>query len=450
MSAEAATRSGPPATETGRGAAARALATVAWAFWLAAIAISLVGVVLGTRAFTSEARLLGQTPISALSSFVITATYGSVGLLLRLRRPEIVIGWLLLGIGVVSSLGNLIWGYFWLGLATGSQGPVAIVDAAMVSTVLVNSVWVLLMFFIVLLFPDGHLVAPSWRPIAWLAVGTAILLGVSFALAPGRLVIFQVIDNPLAPSGAVGEVARFGPPVALALVVTSGILAVWSIVVRYRRSDADGRRQLKWLAWGSSIAVASGVVFLLTAGWAYDPSTRAAELAWVVFAAGSVALPIAVLIAILRERLYDIDRLINRTFVYGLLTAILAGLYSALIRLFNAVFVGLTGESSEMALVLTTLILATTFTPIKQRLEHVAAGRLSPPVEASPGGPSAGPAPAPPAPAETVVTMSAAELDRRMEEMARRVGRELLAERDPRPAGRDDGSEASGGTPDSG
>ena len=205
--------------------------------------------------------------------------------------------------------------------------------------------------------------------------------------------------------------------------------------MRYRQSDDDGRRQLKWLAWGSSIAVAAGMVFLLTEGWAYDPSTRAAELSWVIFAAGSAALPIAVVIAILRERLYDIDRLISRTFVYGLLTAILAGLYSALIRLFNAVFVGLTGESSEVALVLTTLILATTFTPIKQRLEKLAERRLWTPAD----GPGSGSSPALPdaATAGTAtsgtgasVTLSEADLDRRIETIARRVSLELMARGD--------------------
>lgn len=435
MSADEAATRGPSATEAGPRPSHRLLAATAWAVWLAAMVMNLIGVVLWTRGFTSDASLLGQTPISALSSLVITVTYGSVGLLLRLRRSEIVIGWLLLGIGLLSGLDNLIWSYFWLGQGSGSPGPVPIVDAAMVTTILINPLWVLLLFLIVLLFPDGHLVEPSWRPVAWLAVGATVVFGVTFALAPGRVLLFPVIDNPFAPAGPAGELARFGPPIALALLAVVGILAVWSIVVRYRQSDDEGRRQLKWLAWGSSIAVAAGMVFLLTEGWAYDPSTRAAELSWVIFAAGSAALPIAVVIAILRERLYDIDRLISRTFVYGLLTAILAGLYSALIRLFNAVFVGLTGESSEVALVLTTLILATTFTPIKQRLEKLAERRLWTPAD----GPGSGSSPALPdaATAGTAtsgtgasVTLSEADLDRRIETIARRVSLELMARGD--------------------
>jgi hypothetical protein len=131
-----------------------------------------------------------------------------------------------------------------------------------------------------------------------------------------------------------------------------------------------------------------------------------------------MTLPVAALIAILRDRLYDIDRLISRTFVYGLLTAILAGLYSALIRLFNAIFVDVTGQSSEIALVMTTLILATTFTPIKQRLEKVVARRLASP--AATAGAGTTPAAAP--------IVDADELDRRIEAIARRVSREVVAE----------------------
>jgi hypothetical protein len=88
--------------------------------------------------------------------------------------------------------------------------------------------------------------------------------------------------------------------------------------------------------------------------------------------------PVAITIAILRYRLYDIDSIISRAFVYGALTAVLAGIYTASIRLFNAIFVATTGENSDIALVITTLLLATTFTPIKRRLELLAGRRMGP------------------------------------------------------------------------
>jgi hypothetical protein len=101
-----------------------------------------------------------------------------------------------------------------------------------------------------------------------------------------------------------------------------------------------------------------------------------ADLSWIAFSLAATLVPVAALFAMLRYRLYDIDRVIGRTFVYGALTAILAGLYAASIRLFTSFFVDVTRQSSDTALVLTTLVLATTFTPIKSWLEGVAAARF--------------------------------------------------------------------------
>jgi hypothetical protein len=127
--------------------------------------------------------------------------------------------------------------------------------------------------------------------------------------------------------------------------------------------------------------------------------------------------PISAGIAILRYRLYDIDVLINRTFVYGSLVAILAGLYAASIQLFKAIFVALTGDESDAAIVITTLILATTFTPIKNRLEEIAKRRFKEPEEA----PAETKAPPPSAPPDTVQA--------RLDDLGERLARveELLA-----------------------
>jgi hypothetical protein len=135
--------------------------------------------------------------------------------------------------------------------------------------------------------------------------------------------------------------------------------------------------------------------------------------------------------AITRHHLYDIDTIIGRTFAYGALTAILAGLYAASVRLFNAMFVTTTGENSELALVLTTLVLATTFTPIKSRLERLAARRFKPDASreadahAEAGAFSV-------RDADTTASATAAldpsALDARIEAIARRVAREELRE----------------------
>jgi hypothetical protein len=135
--------------------------------------------------------------------------------------------------------------------------------------------------------------------------------------------------------------------------------------------------------------VACGLGFWLLAGSAYEPGSTASTAAWLVICLGAIVIPIAATIAILRYHLYDIETIIGRTLVYGGLTAILAGMYAAAIRLFNWLFVEMTGESSDAALVLTTLVLATTFTPIKGWLEARVAARKGIIVE--PAAPSARP-----------------------------------------------------------
>ena len=417
-------------------------AAVAWLVWLLAIGASILGLILGIESQATPVPALPQTAASFIAAMAIAVAYASVGLLLRLHRPGIVIGWLLLGIGLISGLCAILWNYVWLSLGIGSAaGPLDPIAVAMLNTLLVVPGWAILLFALILLFPNGHLIDRAWRPVLIGAMVIAVAFALALALDPGPLLFFPIYTSPYAPSGVAGQLASVFTVVTTIAVVIVGGVAAWSMIVRYRRSDPVGRRQLKWLAWGSSLAIFGGIVLLLVASRSFDPQTYAADLSWLIFAACAIALPVTALIAILREGLYDIDQLIGRTFVYGVLTAILAGVYAASIRLFNALFVGLTGQSNELALVLTTLILATTFTPIKKRLEEVADRRFRPPLvvagvaglagvagaaavaAAEDGVPDLAPAPGP-----LVGSMSMDDLERRLEAIARRVAGEVLAE----------------------
>jgi hypothetical protein len=165
--------------------------------------------------------------------------------------------------------------------------------------------------------------------------------------------------------------------------------SVASLFARWRAARGLMRQQLKWMA-----ASAALLTFVLLVGVAGTSAGIWPSYSNIPFAAVTLALtffPISAGIAILRYRLYDIDVLINRTFVYGSLVAILAGLYAASIQLFKVIFVGLTGDESDAAIVITTLILATTFTPIKNRLEEIAKRRFKEPAEAPIGGAPDGP-----------------------------------------------------------
>ena len=422
----------PPASDVTMGGAARSAdhrlgAAVAWVGWLVAVVSGSAGAWYTGLDQATGHQVIQQSPVSGIAGAAIAAAYGTVGLLLVLRRPRLVVAWLFLAIGVVSGLSNLIWGYVGLGLTTGeAPGPLAAVHVAWLNNVLTYPIWVALAVLLVLLFPDGRPLDRRWRWVSIAVVVDAVVLGLALAIEPGPMRLFA-LDNPMPGPAYTGPIVAILIPVAILVLCSAAALSLWGLAVRYRRSGPIERRQLKWFAWGSVLTLAGGGVLVVASLAVAEPGSRLTDLSWVIFAAASITLPVAALIAILREGLYDIDRLISRTFVYGLLTAILAGVYTASIRLFNALFVGLTGQSNELALVLTTLMLATTFTPIKFRLEHVAQRRLgssstsssiaaSDPVETAVAAPEA-----------TSGQGEADELDRRIEAIARRVALEVLA-----------------------
>jgi len=175
--------------------------------------------------------------------------------------------------------------------------------------------------------------------------------------------------------------------------------------------------QLRWFAYAAVLSLTGGALYIALGVLIAPDNDAIRESTYVILILSIYSLPIAVLQAITRHRLYDIDTIIGRTFAYGALTAILAGLYAASVRLFNAVFVLFTGQTDETALVLSTLVLATTFTPIKSRLELVAARRFKPSVPEAEPTPGSAPGADP-------------DLDARIEAAIRRAVDEALRERD--------------------
>ncbi|HEY8787312.1 MAG TPA: SHOCT domain-containing protein [Candidatus Limnocylindria bacterium] len=158
-------------------------------------------------------------------------------------------------------------------------------------------------------------------------------------------------------------------PLLLVLVVVSGI----ALFDRVRRGGAVERQQIKWFAFAGAVVLVS---FVIQAGARLASElTSAADLLAIV---GLSAIPAAVGIAILRYRLYDIDLIINRTVVYVLLTAVLAGVYTAGVALFQRMFVALSGQGSDLAIVMTLFVLATVFTPIKNTLQERVDRRIKP------------------------------------------------------------------------
>lgn len=290
----------------------------------------------------------------------IAIAFGAMGILLLRRQPGNRIGWLLLLEGTITAV------------QFGVDLPAQTLSATTATTSVAwvawfsNWVWILSVTAIpplFLLFPDGRPIGPRWaRAIPLLAAGAAIMV-IGIATIPGPLQNYPSVSNPVSVGGTWSRPLFAVGGLLLLLGATASVL---SLLLRWRRSHGDAREQLKWLAFVG--------IPLLIAG-AFSTALPIAQLVMIGF---GVATPIAIAIAVLRHRLYDIDDLISRAFVYGALTAILAGLYTAALRFFNELFVQITGASSESSIILATLVLAAAFTPVRKALERVIDKRFKP------------------------------------------------------------------------
>jgi hypothetical protein len=284
------------------------------------------------------------------------------------HRPSNAIGWIFTAIGLLAATGLPAGEYvtyiYWT--RSGSLPAAILVAWAMLSGAWYPTM-ALALVFTPLLFPTGHLLSPRWRPVAWLAGAATAAFTVlatlqpNLARAPGR-----VIANPIG-AAAVGnlEESRVGV-VLLSLMGVLMLVGFGSLVVRFRRSRGDERQQLKWITYAGGLLPLAVLAYLL-------PEV----VGTVVFAVPLVFLPVAVGIAILRHRLYEIDRLINRTLVYGLLTALLAGVYAGLVLGLGQLFGGIGTKTPSWVVAGATLAVAALFQPARRRIQQVVDRRFN-------------------------------------------------------------------------
>jgi len=308
----------------------------------------------------------GQRDLSgAVSNLVAYTTFTVMGSLIVARRPRHVIGWLFCAIGLSATLSVLAEEYAKYALVT-SPGSMSFgFAAAWVSNWLWASSVLLPTSFLLLLFPDGQLPSRRWRPVAWTAAGILAAVTVANALIPGPLNSLPRFANPLGIDMLAGVLDRvFTVAGPLYLIVTAS--CVVAVVVRFRRSRGDERQQLTWFAYAAALFL----VFLLLNGLAGDPGN-------LFFGVGLTLFPLATGIAVLRYRLYDIDRFISRTLVYGLLTALLASVYALVVLVLGQLFGGIGAKPPSWAVAGATLAVAALFQPARQRIQAVVDRRFN-------------------------------------------------------------------------
>jgi hypothetical protein len=336
-------------------------------------AMAIVALVLGFGAHPGAQPFAPQHPVVFVGSAFVIAAYGFVFALLVLRVPENAVGWIFGIFALVVAVSNLSWGY--LTFATEMVPPqLSGWEIALLVGAVTVPLWPCMLVALIVLFPDGRPLTPAWGRLIIVAGVITVVTAFTIVLSAGPLPVW-VAPSPLAWAGGSGDAFAALARMLLLVLVLLTLLAVWSLHLRYRASSEVGRLQLKWLVYAGGVFVACGLTFLLVAGVAYEPGSSASTAVWLLVCLGAIVVPLAASIAILRYHLYEIETIIGRTLVYGGLTAILAGIYAAAIRFFNWLFEEFTGEHSDTALVLTTLVLATTLTPIKTWLEGRVAAR---------------------------------------------------------------------------
>jgi hypothetical protein len=291
--------------------------------------------------------------------FMVALTvFAVVGAVVASRRPRNPIGWMLEATVLLSALTSVLIGY-----TSTADDPH---NVAMWLDDWVGDVWIgIVVVGIPLLFPDGRLPSPRWRLPAWIATA-AFAVGILGRALGDRVLDTEApgtVHNPYALPGAAGDAAAAIATASVALYGAAAIFGLAGLVTRMRRSHGVERQQLKWFGY---------VVVLLLITLIVSAISLISHDLYVVGVIGwsgflilvTLGLPLAIGAAILRHRLYDIDVVINRTLVYGALTATLGGTYLALVLL-----IGLTLGTSNLAIAISTLTVAALFRPARARIQ---------------------------------------------------------------------------------
>jgi hypothetical protein len=330
----------------------RAAVRLAWGLWGLAVALMAAG-----AAINPEQVATGEPGILIVLSLVFTTT----GAFLAGRRPANPVGWLLGGWGMVMAFGCFTGAYVDRGLVRDPGSLPGPNWVAWAEGVIWHPAFGLLAFLL-LLFPHGRLPSPRWRPFAWFTVAVYLTLSLAAALAPGAVELYYPQATPpvnLPVSHLADVVFEWLLPGQLLVLAT----ALVSLVLRLRRASGEERQQVKWFVYTvvTVVLVFVTTTLILGAGYLFP-----------IFG----LIPVSVAVAVVKYRLYDIDRLINRTLVYGLLTALLVGLYAGLVFLLGVVLDPVVRESS-LAVAAATLAVAALFQPLRRRVQGLVDRRFN-------------------------------------------------------------------------
>jgi hypothetical protein len=344
---------------------ARVAAWLAWSLCALCVALAAACLIFSLL----NGHTLYEMVLTGIPTTVILLTqmvsFSVVGALIASHRPENPIGWLFLAAALFYGIEIAGEEYAIYALFTNPDSLPLGAELAWLTEWIWAPGFGIILVFLPLLFPDGHLPSRRWRGVGWLgglSIGLICVL-TSIVLWPERGPALLQLEGF---AGEVEEwrsavsdwVLKLGGP----MLLVAGLGAVISLLVRFRRARGDERQQIKWFASAAA----------LTLAWIIVAEEQSGEIValWGLLVIASI--PVATGMAILRYRLYDIDRIINRTLVYGVLTGILALVYFGGVATSEAIFRALTGQEQQpqIAVVVSTLVIAALFTPLRRRIQR--------------------------------------------------------------------------------
>jgi hypothetical protein len=331
-------------------------ARLGWGLCAVSLTLVTLSMVYEARTHSLSAALANHAP-----NAIVAVSFPAVGALIATHRPRNPIGWLFCAVGIFQGLIIVTEAYsdYALRIAPGS------VPGGLLANWVAQWVWApsvgLLVTFLPLLFPDGRLPSPRWRPLAWLSAFSIVLTCGLYGvlLWPLRAVVDRDPFELLATGQAI--VVNAAAP----FMLLCGLACLAALAVRFRRARGIERQQLKWLLFAAAITV---VILSLSL-------SPVVNRLWLLPL--GPAIPVAAGIAILRYRLYDIDRIISRTLEYGLLTAILGLGYAGTVLVLGQVSGGVAGNPPSWAVAGATLAVAALFQPVRRRIQAVVDRRFN-------------------------------------------------------------------------
>lgn len=337
---------------------------LAWFTWVLYLVTAMV-----TLLFQFKNDTPSELPGNIFDALVLFA-FATVGALIASRRPQNPIGWIFCISTLLWALGSVLQEYTTYALITAPGSLPAGALMGVIGHWIGGIGWFLMLTYLLLLFPNGHLPSPRWRFLAWLIAALLAFYSITFLLSPYPYANSAIdphltdVRNPmgiLVANDLFDQLANFSPLLLYPTIIAS-IVAVF---IRFRQARGVERQQLKWFAYGMTLSILMLTIIIIVVFSTPNGGPGALFYLSVVF------IPISAGIAILRYRLYDVDVLIRRTLVYTTLTVILGLLYAGLVFVFGILLHDFFGQQNQLVIVAATLVIAALFQPVRHRIQAI-------------------------------------------------------------------------------